>query len=353
METYAWGVILNNNTCSDERIWQEVVRSRFSNEPMHLPGYASLFARPSDRVMCALCISDSGSVIYPFVLRPLHIEKFTPAHLGHSWDVVSPYGYGGPILLGGQPSSQSVSAFWQGLTEWMMSHKVVSEFVRFPLGGHDNAGYPGEIEVRGRNVVRRLDTGIDVWMEFDHKVRKNVNRARELGVEVVYDEGSRLEHFISIYTSTMARRSADSRYHFDARFFSQMQHTLADNLKFFYAIVEGKVVSTELVLLSEKTIYSFLGGTDESYYRYRPNDLLKYEIIRWGQYTAREQYVLGGGYCGEDGIFQYKHSFAPKGCIDFKVGKRILDEKVFAELVCAREKYSQPINHDFFPSYRS
>ena len=98
---------------------------------------------------------------------------------------------------------------------------------------------------------------------------------------------------------------------------------MAGAVRFFPCSIDGVVVSTELVLLSRHSAYSFLGGTLANAFAHRPNDLLKFEIIRWAKKRAKRYFVLGGGYQGEDGIFQYKQSFASKGQVPYFLGGQI------------------------------
>ena len=98
------------------------------------------------------------------------------------------------------------------------------------------------------------------------------------------------------------------------------------------------------------TMYSYLGGTDEEYFAYRPNDFLKYHIIRWGFEHGYRQFVLGGGYGADDGIFRYKKSFAPEGIVRFYTGQAVFDSTGYDALCALRTDLP---NSGFFPRYRA
>ena len=115
---------------------------------------------------------------------------------------------------------------------------------------------------------------------------------------------------------------------------------------FFHAHKDGKIVSTELVLVSRDDIYSFLGGTDSVYFYCRPNDFLKHSIIGWGIKNDKKRYVIGGGYnCETDGIYEYKKSFAPLGDSRYSCYKIVFDPDQYDLLSNG--------NNDYFPFYRS
>jgi hypothetical protein len=284
--------------------------------------------------MCAL----TDGVLYPF-----HLRKLPRGADGH--DIVTPYGYGGAFRTG----EADADAFWAAFDAWAAEHGVVSELVRLSLFRERLLPYPGRREQRLVNVVRALDS--DPWMEFEHKVRKNVNKARRSGVRVEIDEtGARLDDFLRVYEGTLKRRDADERYRFPRDFFERIRDRLAGHFVFAHALEGNRVVSSELVLLSATTAYSFLGGTDEAAYAVRPNDLLKVELFRWAEAAGKRRFVLGGGYEDDDGIFRYKRSFAPQGLVPFEIGMRVLDQDAYDVLT---KQTGGPGDTGFFPAYRA
>ena len=308
------------------------------------PGYVSLFEDEHTHARCAAWRSEGASVLYPFLFRDLRVEPF----LVDAADTITPYGYGGAFFWGAE--RESVAArFWDAFDEWAAQRPVVSELVRFALFDDELLPYPGEREQRLVNVVRDLAPSADeLWMDFEHKVRKNVKKARRAGVEIEFDQsGARLEDFLRLYAHTLERREAAGRYDFPREFFERIHERLAGQFVYVHALHEGRVVSSELVLLSERNAYSFLGGTDSDAFDLRPNDLLKHETILWAKEAGKSRFVLGGGYRPDDGIFRYKRSFAPNGLVPFYVGRRVLQRELYAKLSANVDS-----SGDFFPAYR-
>jgi hypothetical protein len=325
------------------------------------PAYAELFCGPHDRAMCALqSFPGGGTIFYPFIYRSMAgFCTKTADHLQYG-DITTPYGYGGPQYWGGRDVDSENVIFWRNFDAWAVDNNIVSEFVRFGLGSDSQLPYPGEVVVRSRNIVRSLDLEPELlWMNFAHKVRKNVKAAQRSGVTVRIDEtGQEVSEFLRIYHDTMDRRSADSSYSFPIDFFESIHKELQGSFAYFHAIREGKVVSTELVLLSRYAAYSFLGGTDSDAFEFRPNDLLKYEIMRWAMRRGILRYVLGGGASPGDGIEKYKRGFAPNGSVDFVSGQRVLLPEIYRALVeKAQQRFSMdgrtwPSDSAYFPAYR-
>lgn len=354
--------ILNYAVPDEKRIWADVWNAWPMREVHAHPGYVGLYADGKKcHALCAFFESPGGRVLYPFVLRDISLEPYWTVNIGPAWDIVTPYGYGGPFVWGNGDFTRIADEFWPHFDAWAAQQCVVSEFVRFALFKENLLPYPSDPKEILQNVVRDLDADQNsIWMDFKHKVRKNVKRAQSNDIIIELDTtGKRFDDFFQIYNSTMDRRKADKAYYFNRSYFDAIHHDLVGNFIYFHAIHEGKVISTELILLSDQNVYSFLGGTDITSFSLRPNDLLKYEIIIWAKKHGKKRFILGGGYQPGDGIYEYKFSFAPNGSIPFFVGHRILLKDLYDKLITNRsllaesqgiEWFPRP---DYFPQYRA
>jgi hypothetical protein len=332
---------------ADAAEWLEHWASWPQREVHAHPGYVSLFEDAHTHALCAAWRSEGACVLYPFLLRDLRAEPF----LVDAADTITPYGYGGAFSWGAKHESVA-PRFWEAFDEWAAERRVVSELVRFALFDEELLPYPGERDQRLVNAVRDLAPSADeLWMDFEHKVRKNVKKARRAEVQIEFDEaGARLDDFLRLYAHTLERREAAERYAFPREFFERIHDALAGQFVYVHALHENRVVSSELVLLSEHNAYSFLGGTDSDAYDLRPNDLLKHETILWAKEAGKSRFVLGGGYTDDDGIFRYKRSFAPHGLMPFCIGRRVFQPALYAELT---ERAGATDERAFFPAYRA
>jgi hypothetical protein len=341
--------VLDGSVDADAAEWVQLWEAWPEREVFAHPAYLALFA-DEGATRCAVYRGDGFTVLYPFILRD--VPGAAPAGAVPARDTTTPYGYGGAIVYGASNGSDA-SEFWKHYDEWAAEAGVVSEFVRFSLNADSLLDYPGSTSFKQDNIVRDLAISPDeLWMDFEHKVRKNVKKAARSGVEVIVDEdGSQLDDFLAIYESTMDRRDAGTGYYFPRAFFEAIHRDLVGQFVYFHALHDGRIVSTELVLVSETALYSFLGGTLSDSFDLRPNDLLKHEVMLWGITRGKRHFVLGGGFQPDDGIFRYKKAFAPSGARPFSVGTRVVDPARYAELTMSLNP-ARPDDSEFFPAYR-
>lgn len=290
-------------------------------------------------------------MLYPFLLRRINAEPYCPADWTDVYDMVSPYGYGGPELVYGKATPALYKCFYQAFEGWAKEQRMVSEFVRFSLFSESYLYFYGKVEHRNDNIVCDLLPGFsELWSGFSHKVRKNVAQAQANGISILEDSsGARLDDFIRVFYHTLDRRRAAKASYWPPGTFERMMEAMPGKFCFFHALKDGEVVASELILISRHRMYSFLGGTLQSAFALRPGDLLKYHIIQWGCKAGFHQFVIGGGYKYHDGIFAFKKSFAPRGIFPFFTGSMIFDRERYDVLQKHSGRNPDP---SFFPGYR-
>lgn len=339
----------------DRAKWNELVKSFSDYDVFYLNEYVHAFAQESiqNGLPVLLYYSDgSDTAINVVFKRDISHDKKLRHKIeeGRFFDLITPYGYGG--FRGNISDWDKLNRIYKA---YCMENHFICEFVRFELFGDYYEHYEGEVETKTRNVVRSLELPLDeIWMDFKHKVRKNVKKANTFNLScIVENSGTYLDDFLLIYNNTIERNDADSEYYFSREFFERLNE-MPDNIMYFHVVYEGKIISTELVIYGAKNCYSYLGGTDREYFYMRPNDYLKYEIIKWAKKKGFKNYVLGGGYGADDGIFNYKLCLAPHGLYDFYIGRRVFDDDTYLRLVDIRAIENPECREsEYFPKYRA
>lgn len=318
-------------------------------EPFAHPDFLHLFAAEGDVPTALLLSSPGGEHLLPLLIRQLTLDS------GHTLrDAVSPYGYGGPF----GPTPVLLDEAARATAEWFADNELCTGFIRLSLDVDGAAPEPSpsvEVVVTAPNVAVDLRRAEDeTWSHYEHKVRKNVQKARRSGCTVSCTSSiADVDTFAAVYGSTMQRRSAASWYHFDAAFFARLDRQLQGQFEVFWVRdADGVVVSVELVLTSDERCYSFLGGTLSDAFHLSPNDLLKHEVIRVGREKRRRAFVLGGGASPDDGIFRYKRAFDREGVTPFRTMRLVGTPEVYTELADCVDAPDASLSAARFPFYR-
>lgn len=290
-------------------------------------------------------------VLFPFIYRKIYSEN---KDVGY-YDITSPYGFGGPIIYDGI-EEKSMKQFWGQLDKWYIKNNVVSEFVRFNFR-QNILGFSGSIVPTLKMVHGNILPEEELWKNFKPKVRNNVRKGLAYGLKARIYHGnipeSAIGEFVYIYDKTMRRHSAEMRYLQEKDYFRKFIHNNPQSCCVVCVYFENKVVSTELLLLSKNAIYSYLGGSDEAYFFTRPNDFLKWEVMKWGQKNGFTEYHLGGGKEENDSLYKYKKRFFPHDKDrTFFTGRKIILPDVYQSLVDSNPHCEKEKSTNFFPLYR-
>lgn len=284
---------------------------------------------------CAILCDERGTLLYPYFRHPLSAYPWLNAPAGTS-HIITAYGYGG--IYGSRNGEGLLKEFLDCHASHCRATGIVAELIRLNPMTCDQQSLNGFYDLKrvcSHIAVALKRTDQEIWKNYRHNNRKNISKAIRTGIEVVEERilGGRFADYLEIYEHTMNRREAKRQFYYPPGFYEHLGSTLGDRCRVFYAVLGGKTISAEIVLCSDTTVYSFLGGTLEDYYEVRPNNLLKHGIILWARDSGFDAYLLGGGPGGSDGIFEYKRSFAPDGEVDFTVASRVHDKGIYDNLI--------------------
>jgi hypothetical protein len=296
--------------------------------------YYRLYEELGDgKAMCFVYKRDDNIALYPFLINSVN-------ELGYDfgknfYDIQGAYGYNG--VLFSSLDYQFVLSFFNAFESFCKQQNIIAEFVRIGLfyDSKFQARKNFSVLFNQKNIVVKL-LNDNIWNNsYEYSTRKNINKAQRSNLEFHKYTGENistefLEAFINIYDKTMQRNNADEYYYFSPEYFKNLSAYLKNKALFYFVSYEEKLISCELVLTNGFNSYSFLGGTDSEYFRLRPNDFLKHNIINDLKNNSGVNFCLGGG---TEGIFRFKKSFCKTGVMDFFIGKKIHNQAIYNEVV--------------------
>ena len=313
----------------------------------------ALTIHQDDHVAAALYSQGDIDILYPFVRRDVS-DVIGHSNLGAGRrDIVSLYGRGGALCAAG--AAVNSTEFHDCFAEWCRSQKIICAFDRFHpvLENHRLAPNTAEVFEVGEFVVVDLRPEMKaVEANFRYSMRKAIRKGVESGVVVEMREDIKhLETFMDIYHETLDRNGAREFYYFPEAFYPSMAKEMPGRFAFYYGVVDGEIVTCELVLFSDRFAHSYLGGTRKSGFAASANQILKLEIMRDLKRRGCEYFLLGGGQSRDDGVFRYKLAYAPDGARRSFVGGTVFLPEDYATLREELRAADFPVMADRFQFY--
>ena len=297
-----------------------------------------------------------GKISNQFIKREIPIEVDNKKY----FDIVTPYGYGGPIIekCAGQKENL-VQKYEKAFEQYCKDNDIVSEFVRFhPI--IDNAkDFKTIYDVK--YLRHTLGTNLDISdnpmeKEFSKSCRKTIRQVLKNGITYkVIENVKDFSEFKRIYYLNMDRKNAEAYYYFDDEYFEKMDKYFHNNIIQVQALYEDKVIAEGLYFVYNKTVHAHLSGTDTEYLHLSPAYVLKYATALWAKQKGYSLIHYGGGTSNEidDSLYVFKKKFAQNTEFDFYIGKKIWNKEIYKKLVELKKKEKNfDENSEFFPLYR-
>lgn len=297
--------------------------------------------------------SQYGKVYYMFLVRKVNFVEYD-----NFYDIITPYGYGGPLFLDYDDKhlSKLIFEFDEEFKGYCMDNNIVSEFVRFhPL--IKNYRFMDELMdifyIRD-TIYLDLSSPEIIWNNMESRSRTKIRKNIKNNI-LIENNNSRnsLDEFLELYKQTMDRNNATDYYYFKREFFQDTMKFLKNNVQIFNAKYNGKTIASNIVLHYGDYVHGHLAASDYNYRHFNPHNILLYKIALWGFENGYKFFHLGGGYSGNnDSLFSFKKGFNKNGRLKFYIGKKIHNKKIYKELVELRKKEKKDIDENFFPIYR-
>ena len=272
------------------------------------------------------------------------------------YDIVTPYGYGGPIIESLTGNKETLLETYENeFAKYCIENNIVSEFVRFhPIVKN----YIDFKEIYNAIYMRKtLGTYLEkyddpVQEEFSKSCKKTIRQVLKNGVSYrIIEKPDNLREFKRVYYLNMERKNATEYYFFDDEYFDNIIKYYQNNVIVVEAIYDEKIIASGLYFVYKGVIHVHLSGTDTEYLNLSPAYILKYATVVWGKEHGYKVIHYGGGLSNseEDSLYLFKRKFAQKTDFDFYIGKKIWNEEIYSKL-CEIKNVDK--NEPFFPAYR-
>ncbi len=320
------------------------------------PEYGKLYERhEGGKLETFEHVTGGGRIYHQFIRRPL--DAFDG--FGDWSDIITPYGYGGPICLGipDEDKPSAVAAFSAAFNEYCRDTKTVSAFIRFhPIlnNADDFKGAFDRVEPIRSTIAIDLSTDI-MYEEFDTSLRRVYRNADIKGITIEHDKNfDTMPYFEKLYYELMTRKAASDFYFFPDDYFTAIQ-SLGDNVELVNAVYNGEIISSVMFLKYGEFIHMHFSASSLTGYKLHGAEILKVTRTLEAKEQGYKWAHLGGGVTNDpnDSLFRFKRRFSNGPAFTYYIGKSIYDTRAYNALCTQNDQRRPSTDDDFFPQYRA
>lgn len=190
------------------------------------------------------------------------------------------------------------------------------------------------------NLVMQLDKSEEeLWNGMHKERRRNVGQAEKAGLRFkeVTDAEDRKE-VVALLRKTYERKHVPMA---DDSLFARLTEIMPEYVRFFAAFKEEKMIAGEIRLGYKDLLYAWYAGSDEEYFKLRPNDFTMWNVIKWARENGYKEFDFGGG--GEPGkpygVRDYKLKY---GCEMYDYGRYV---RAHRPITYAMAKFAYNLYH--------
>lgn len=346
---------------SERRTWKSVVKKRGITDVYVQYEYIEPMAIHfnAEPILIDYC-GDNGGFLYALLVMDIAKgKKFNGLLPEKTWfDSETPYGYGGPFFYGDMKfDDDSVCQCRRLLKEALAARGIITQFIRFyPLIFEEGKSTLIVDKYGTYKSTIYMDTANEetIMANLDSQYRRKIRKAKEAGVEILHDKGENIQEFIRLYNITMNKHNAEDMYYFTIDYYNMLLDGFRNNVEIFYAVYKGAVVGASIFIYDENNMHFHLGGRDITAPNVHFENILMVEAAKWGAKQGVKKLHIGGGIKEGDSLFQYKKKFNRSGILPFYIGRTIVDEAKYSELMNIRRNNDPNFdpNNKFYIQYR-
>lgn len=298
--------------------------------------------------------TEFGTVQNMFIKRPVPFLLNATQY----YDIVTPYGYGGPIIQNASDKERLLKEYAQAFAKYCSDNNIVCEFVRYHPIFRNYADFETVYEtVFSRHTVgtNLKDYADPVQSEFSKTARREVRKAGAAGIVcTIILNPDNLDVFRKLYEETMVRNNAGDMYFFPDEYYQMLTTTLKNGVLEIQAQYEGETVASEIYFITGKVMHAHLLGSNQKFLDVDGGAILEATAARWGKENGFAYIHHGGGRSSaeDDPLYKYKKKFGKNTEFDFYIGKKIWNPEIYNQLVALRKEKGEITNPEYFPKYR-
>lgn len=284
----------------DRTGWSEFVRNHPKGNVFQTPEMYDVYAL-SDHIRPIAVAAVENDKIVGILLA----QYITNGNAMASWFTARSIITGGPLALNNDP--EIIQAMLEAYKKQLPIQTIYSEIRPiYPMEWMNGMGWRRKGHY---NLVLGLEKTQEELFEQMHKERRrNVNQAIKAGLTFrELEKSDEIHEVVRLIEKTYQRKHVPISY---LSIFDEVHRLMKDYARFFGCFTaEGQMIAGEVRLCYKDLVYAWFAGSDEDYFKLRPNDFTMWNVICWSAEKGYKLLDFGGG--GEPGV--------PYGVRDYKL----------------------------------
>ena len=186
-----------------------------------------------------------------------------------------------------------------------------------------------EIPLNGEKVMMILDLPAnpdELWKRFDAKLRNQIRKAQKSGLTATWSGKEGLAGFYQVFAANM--RDLGSPVH-SQRFFAAILEEFPESAKLMLVYKDSQVIGGAVCLFFNRKLIVPWASSLREYFSLCPNNLLYWEMIRWGCENGYQRFDFGRS-SPDSGTYRFKKQWGVNEeplhwqCLSRKVGQTVM-----------------------------
>lgn len=145
------------------------------------------------------------------------------------------------------------------------------------------------------DILLDLSAGEEkLWKEMKRVRRKGINQSYKKNITVSEIDLSLEDQLVEAYSIIESVYVRIKLPLHEIDFFRNAKTYLGDNMLTLGLFVENELIAVRIALCYNSVVYDWYAGANEEFLGYRPNDVLPWELMKWGMDNNFKQFDFGG-----------------------------------------------------------
>jgi len=157
-------------------------------------------------------------------------------------------------------------------------------------------------------ILELADNPDDMWKRFDAKLRNQIRKALKSGLTASWSGLEGLSDFYEVFAANM--RDLGSPVH-SRKFFAAILQEFAESAKLMLVRKDDRVIGGAVCFFFKDSLIVPWASSHREYFALCPNNLLYWEMIRWGCENGYRRFDFGRS-SPDSGTYRFKKQWGTK-----------------------------------------